>query len=464
MNPLCAFVPNLIDSASGLEMMYAFRWSWMLDGWIVLVGALAAVSACLLGNFLVLRKMSMLGDAITHAVLPGIAVAFLVSQSRSSVPMFIGAIVVGLLTAMFTEWIRGFGGVDEGASMGVVFTSLFALGLVILVQTADQVDLDPDCVLYGSIEMVPLDTVAVGGRQIPRAAIVLSVVTLINAAFVVAFFKELRLTSFDPSLADTMGFPAKWMHYALMVLVSVTAVACFESVGSILVVAMFIVPAASAYMLTERLWLMICISVLVAIASSVFGHLLAISVPLMFGFRSTNTAGMIAVASGLLFLVAASFGPRHGVLVKLARRQMLSLRILCDDIVATLFRSEETDHGTIDRSVPDAGPDLAARLFTSRWSLWIALRVLCRRGELVLDESGLVLTGAGRERAKRLIRSHRLWEQYLVDQAGRDTERIHSQAERFEHFTDRSLRDALARQTDGPELDPHGRPIPDEAE
>lgn len=447
-----------------IGMMLAFQWSWALDGWIVLVGALAAVSASLLGNFLVLRKMSMLGDAITHAVLPGIAVAFLVSQSRSSIPMFIGAIVVGLLTAMFTEWIRGFGGVDEGASMGVVFTSLFALGLVILVQTADQVDLDPDCVLYGSIELVPLDMVQFGDWWIPRAAIVLSVVMLINAVFVVAFFKELRLTSFDPSLANTMGFPAKWMHYALMVLVSITAVACFESVGSILVVAMFIVPAAAAYMLTERLWLMICISVVLAVASSVLGHLSAITLPSLFGFRSTNTAGMIAVAAGMLFLMAASFGPRHGVLVKMARRQMLSLRILCDDIVAILFRSEETDHGTVDRTVPDVGPDLASRLFTSRWSLWVALGMLRRRGELIQTGEGLSLTGAGRERAKRLVRSHRLWEQYLVDQAGSAAERIHDQAERFEHFTDRSLRDALASQTDRPELDPHGRPIPDEAE
>ncbi|KAA5540535.1 iron ABC transporter [Roseiconus nitratireducens] len=433
----------------------------MLDGWIVVVGALAAVSATLLGNFLVLRKMSMLGDAITHAVLPGIAVAFLVSESRSSVAMFLGAVIVGVLTAVFTEWIRGVGGVDEGASMGVVFTSLFALGLVILVRGADAVDLDPDCVLYGAIELTPLEMVSLFGWEVPRAAAILGAVTLINAAFVGLFFKELKLTSFDPALATTMGFSAKWVHYGLMVLVSVTAVACFESVGSILVVAMFVVPAASAYMLTDRLGVMILISVVLAALSSAVGHLMALQVPSWFGYRSTTTAGMIAVAAGIFFLVAAAFGPRHGVVVKRVRRIVLSLRILCDDIVAFLFRAQETRAGSEQlRGVTAA--QLTDALFASGVSLRLATWLLRRRGEIRLADGGLVLTEAGIERGQRLVRSHRLWEQYLVDQAGRGMEEIHQQAERFEHFTDRELREKLATQTDRPELDPHGSPIPEE--
>jgi len=131
---------------------------WELDGWIIVAGVLSAVSAALLGNFLVLRKMSLLGDAISHAILPGLAAAFFISHSRNSIPMFLGAVIVGLLTAVFTEWIRGAGQVDEGASMGVVFTSLFAIGLVMIVQAADNVDLDPGCVHYGAIEFTPLDT------------------------------------------------------------------------------------------------------------------------------------------------------------------------------------------------------------------------------------------------------------------------------------------------------------------
>ena len=150
------------------------QWSWGLDGWIVAVAIMCAVACSLLGNFLVLRRMSMLGDAITHAVLPGLAIAFFISDSRSSLPMFVGAVIVGMLTAFFTEWIRRIGRVDEGASMGVVFTSLFAAGLVMIVQAADHVDLDAGCVLYGAIEMTPLDLVKVMGYEFPRAFVVLS--------------------------------------------------------------------------------------------------------------------------------------------------------------------------------------------------------------------------------------------------------------------------------------------------
>ncbi|MCA9021171.1 MAG: metal ABC transporter permease, partial [Planctomycetaceae bacterium] len=177
------------------------QWNWYLDGWIIVAGILCSVATALLGNFLVLRKMSMLGDAITHAILPGLAAAFFISESRSSLPMFVGAVIAGILTALFTEWIRGFGKVDEGASMGVVFTSLFALGLVMIVQAADHVDLDPGCVLYGAIELTPLDTVLINGWEIPRVVVVLSIVLLINLLFVVCFLKELKLSSFDPALA-----------------------------------------------------------------------------------------------------------------------------------------------------------------------------------------------------------------------------------------------------------------------
>ncbi|TWT89342.1 metal ABC transporter permease [Stieleria varia] len=432
-----------------------FAWGW-LDNWIVVVGCLSALAAALLGNFLVLRRMSMLGDAVTHAVLPGIAIAFLITQSRSSLPMFIGAVIVGVLTAVFTEWIRGIGKVDEGASMGVVFTSLFAFGLVLLVQTADKVDLDPNCVLYGAIELTPLDYFVIGDKQIPRAALVLGIVTVINALFVTVFFKELKISSFDPALATTMGISAKGMHYALMVLVSVTAVASFESVGSILVVAMFIVPPAAAYMLTDRLGWMICLSGLIAIASASLGHVAAIVVPTWFGYGSTTTSGMMAVVAGLLFVVAACLGPRHGVIIKAIRRQQLAWTILCDDVVGFLYRCEERANGCAHMST------LSSELFASRFSLGFALRGLLRQGQIRLLTDGYALTEAGRDRARQLVRSHRLWEQYLVTETTAQTDKIHARAHQFEHFTERPMRDELDRVTEAPELDPHGTPIPRE--
>ncbi len=296
-----------------------------IDTWIVVIGALAASSCALLGNFLVLRKMSMMGDAISHAVLPGLAIAFLVTGARASLTMFIGAAVVGVLTAVFTQWISRFGKVDEGASMGIVFTTLFALGLLLIVQAADHVDLDPGCVLYGAIELTPLDVVwrpeFFGHRlEVPRAALVLAAVTVLNLLFVVAFFKELRISSFDPELATTMGIHANLMHYMLMTLVAVTTVAAFEAVGSIIVIAMLIVPAATAHLLTDRLWLMVVLSVLLAIVSAFLGHLSALLVPGWFGFTDTSSSGMIAVASGMIFALVLFFAPKYGVLVKHFRK------------------------------------------------------------------------------------------------------------------------------------------------
>ena len=433
------------------------QWSWGLDGWIVAVAIMCAIACSLLGNFLVLRRMSMLGDAITHAVLPGLAIAFFISDSRSSLPMFVGAVIVGMLTAFFTEWIRHVGKVDEGASMGVVFTSLFAAGLVMIVQAADHVDLDASCVLYGAIEMTPLDLVEVMGLAVPRAFLVLSSVALINLLFVTFFFKELKLTSFDPALATTSGFNASLIHYSLMVLVAVTAVASFESVGSVLVVAMLIVPPATAYMLTDRLVVMIVVSVVVGIAAAVLGHLSALVVPNWFGYQSTTTAGMMAVAAGGLLLSATLLGPRHGILVKFARQQLLSLRILADDVVAVLYRIGE------QQSQPSSNLlDLRELLFCGRLSLRSVLAWLDRRGDVTRVGDLITLTPQGLDRAQNLVRSHRLWEQYLQDQAGVDASRVHPQAEKLEHFTDERLRRRLDTETDAPQVDPHGRPIPNE--
>jgi manganese/zinc/iron transport system permease protein len=288
----------------------------MLDTWIVIAGVLSACSCSVLGNFLLLRRMSMMGDAISHAVLPGLAVGFLLTGSRSSLVMFLGAAVVGVLTAVFTQWINRFGKVDEGASMGVVFTALFAVGLVLIVQAADAVDLDPGCVLYGAIETVPLDTVQLGSLSIPRAVLTLAIVFAINLGVIIVFFKEFKICAFDEELATTLGIRSAWMHYLLMTLVAVTTVASFESVVSILVIAMLIVPPATAYLLTDRLQSMILLSLGFATLSAIGGHWSAMAVPPIFGFSDTNTSGMMAVVAGLLFSFAFVFSPRQGLIAR----------------------------------------------------------------------------------------------------------------------------------------------------
>lgn len=287
------------------------------DTWIVVVGILCSVACALPGCFLVLRKMSMMGDAISHAVLPGLAVAFLITGSRASVPMFIGAALAGVLTALFTQWISRFGNVDRGAAMGIVFTTLFAIGLILIRQAADHVDLDPGCVLYGAIELTPLDTV--GSLGIPRAALVNGGALLGNLLIILILFKEFRLGAFDPALADTLGYSSQFLHYLLMTMVAMTTVAAFESVGSIIVIAMLIVPPATALLLTRKLSTMLAIAAAAAALAALVGHIAAQVIPPLFGFNTTTTSGMIAFAAGLLFVLAWLFSPTEGLIVKKRR-------------------------------------------------------------------------------------------------------------------------------------------------
>lgn len=294
-----------------LAMVHAWT---SFDSWIALAGALCAMACALPGCFLVLRKMSMMGDAISHAVLPGLAIGFLLTESRTSGVMFVGAGLTGVLTAVFTQWVSRLGNVDRGAAMGIVFTTLFAIGLLLIVQAADHVDLDPGCVLYGAIELTPLDTVGIGPWDIPRVIPVMVAVLLTNIVVIAALFKELRLSAFDPALADTLGYSSGFLHYLLMTMVAVTTVAAFEAVGSIIVIAMLIAPPAAALLLTDRLLPMLVLSCLLGCAAAVLGHMGAMTVPSWFGFDTTISSGMMAAASGLLFLAAWLFSPGKGLL------------------------------------------------------------------------------------------------------------------------------------------------------
>ena len=432
------------------------EWTF-LDSWIVITGALSAMACTLLGNFLVLRKMSMMGDAISHAVLPGLAIAFLITGSRESLPMLIGAIAIGVLTAFMVQGISKLSNLDKGATMGVVFTTLFALGLILIRQAADHVDLDPGCVLYGAIELTPLDTYEIFGSEIPAAALTNAGMLLLNGLFVILFYKELKITTFDPALATTMGINATAMHYVLMTFVAATTVAAFESVGSILVIAMLIVPAASAHLLTDRLWVMLLLSLLIALVSAVAGHIFAITIPGWFGFRDTSTAGMMGVAAGVIFLLAFLFAPRHGLVSRTLSQTLLALKITRDDILGFLYRYQEL-------ATPDSAPIKIADLrdglklgFTANIALWD----LKRKGRLIAEGDGLSLSEIGEQEGRGLVRSHRLWEAYLCDRLAACVTDVHLPAHKLEHFTDPAMQSELDRAVGHPGVDPHQRKIPE---
>jgi manganese/zinc/iron transport system permease protein len=431
------------------------EWTF-LDSWIITTGMLSAMSCALLGNYLVLRRMSMMGDAISHAVLPGLAIAFLISGSRDSLPMLAGAVAVGVLTAVLIQAINKLSGLDQGASMGVIFTSLFALGLILIRQAADHVDLDPGCVLYGAIELTPLDVYELWGWEIPRAALTNGIMLLFNLFFVGLFFKELRITSFDPALATTMGFNASVMHYVLMALVAATTIAAFESVGSILVIAMLIVPAAAAHLLTDRLSTMLVISLAIAALSAILGHMGAITIPALIGFRDTSTAGMMAVAAGVQFVMAFLLAPRHGILSKIMAQARLTLRVTRDDILGILYRVHELAGQQLAAVKPD---DLNNALKSKAW-VRLALAQLIRNKMVQRTQKGYALTKAGLQSAANLIRSHRLWETYLCDKMGFCAADAHFSAHRLEHVTDTAMQKQLQSAANYPTMDPHQKAIP----
>jgi len=287
------------------------------DLWIVLVGALVAAACAMVGCFLVLNRMSMLGDAISHAVLPGIVLAFLWTGDRNILPMLLGAGALGLLTAFITDLLHRQGRLPNDASIGVTFTVLFAIGVILVSQYAGQVDLDLDCVLYGEILLAPFDTLNLNGVNLgPRSAWSMAGVTLANLIFITLAWKQLKVCAFDPALAASMGISVVLWHYLLMAFVSMTTVAAFESVGVILVVGMLIVPPNTAYLLTDRLSLMMALAIAFGVASALGGYLLATAI-------NGSIAGAIATVSGIFYALAALLGPRHGVLAKRSTRKHL---------------------------------------------------------------------------------------------------------------------------------------------
>ena len=421
--------------------------------WIVATCALVNVACGTLGCFLVLRRMSLIGDAISHAVLPGIAIAFIATQSRSPLAMLIGAGVAGMVTVVLMHLVQRLGNVAEDSAMGVVFTSLFALGVILIhVSTHGSVDLDPGCVLYGLVEFVPLDTVMVGSMEIPRAALTLMVALGLVIAFVAAFWKELKISSFDPQLATTLGINATLMHYLLMMMVAIVTVAAFESVGSILVVAALIVPAATASLLTNRLLPMLLISAEVGISSAYFGRLVAVQPAI-----NTSVAGMVAVLAGAHLALAVVFSPGQGLLARRITRFNLALRIEREHVLALLWRWNELH--------PDT-PMPRRSMLTALGSGWmgrLALRRLLTRGAVVADaahDMALRLAPGGEDTAQELVRRHRLWEMWLNKRLGVEPTRVHPSADRMEHFLTDDIVKEVVDDVGFTDTDPHGKRIP----
>jgi manganese/zinc/iron transport system permease protein len=332
----------------------------------------------------------MVSDAISHSVLLGIVLAFFLVESLGSPLLIVGAAAVGVLTVVLVEALRSTGLVREDAAIGLVFPALFAIAVILVSRYAGDVHLDTDAVLLGDLAFAPLDRLVVGGWDLgPRSLNVMSVILVVVVAFVALFYKELKLATFDPGLARALGFPPALLHYALMAVVSITAVGSFEAVGSILVVALMIAPPATAYLLTDRLSRMLVLSAALGALAAVAGYWVA-------HWLDASIAGAIASVAGVEFLLAFLLAPGRGLVAAWRRRARQRVRFAETMLAIHLLNHE---------GKPDAAEESRVEHLRDhlRWEPDFAEQIVrsARRRGLVAEREGtLRLTDAGRAVAR----------------------------------------------------------------
>jgi len=359
---------------------------------IIATGALVGVAASLLGTFLILRGDAMLTDAIGHSIVLGIVLVWLATGQASGPVQIVGAAVTGLATVVATEALARTRRMGGDAAIGLVFPALFSIGVLLLNLYARDVHIDAHTVLLGEIGFVWLDVVPVFGVDVPDALLWMAVVTAANLAFVVTLYKELKIATFDRGLAAALGFAPGLLGYALLGLTSATAVAAFDSVGVVLFLAFAILPPAAAYLLTDRLALILAYAAGFSVAASVLGYLLAVAWDVSIG----GTMALVAAA-----ILAASFlaSPRYGLVAQEVRRRGQVEANENRALTVHLFQHERG---------PEAGEEnvLSALRTHLRWGDAKARAVVARCLDArLVERSGqqLLLTNAGRATAREIL-------------------------------------------------------------
>jgi manganese/zinc/iron transport system permease protein len=298
---------------------------------ILLTGVLCASACALIGTFLILRRAAMMADAISHAILPGIVAGYFLADGPSLLFGFLGAALASTITVTLVAALQRSGRVDDNAAIGLVFPAMFALGTVAVSKWFANVHLDTDAVLYGNIEFSNFDRLLINGRDAgPQSLWIMGTLLVLNLLFIGIFFKELKVTTFDAAIAASLGFSPVLMHYALMAILSITTVGAFTAVGAILVIALIVVPAATAYLLTDRLAMMIVLSVLIGAGSAVAGYQMAIEL-------DASISGSIVTMTGVAFLLALLFSPSQGMIARIFRRRAQSAQFALELLLVHLF-------------------------------------------------------------------------------------------------------------------------------
>jgi manganese/zinc/iron transport system permease protein len=356
---------------------------------IQLIAVVVAVACALPGTFLVLRRLSLVSDAISHSILLGIVLGFFVVGNVNSPLLLVGAAVVGLATVVLVQLLERTGLVREDAAIGLVFPALFSLGVILISRYADGVHLDIDAVLLGELAFAPFDRIELWGWDWgPTALVVMSIVLAINVAAIAVFWKELKLSTFDPALAVALGFAPALVQYALMGLVSLTAVGAFDAVGSILVVALMIAPPAAAYLLTDSLPRLLALAAGIGAVSALAGYWLAYAL-------DASIAGSMATMTGVCFALAWLLAPGRGLVAAARRRARQRL-----EFAQTMLTIHLANHEGRPEAVEESRIEHLDRHM--RWEPDFAQRIVRlaeRRGLVRTMGQELELTQAGRELA-----------------------------------------------------------------
>lgn len=401
----------------------------------MIASSLVGIMCGILGTFIVLRNMSLIGDALSHAILPGVVVAFIVF-GYSSFGFFLGAVLAGLIAAVGITWIQENVKTKNDAAIGIVFTAMFSLGVIGIsrVSKTGGVHLDLKDFLFGNI-------LGVSDQDLVMTAVVAVVVIL----SIIVLYRYLFISTFQPVIARTMGISVSAIHYFLMLLLSFAVVASLQTVGVILVVAMLITPASTALLLSDNLKNVLWLSGIVGLVSAVTGLYAAIQL-------DTTPGPAMAVSATIIYLLTALFAPRKGLFSRQLARRAHKVKIIREDILKQILKLSIRKTLTLET--------LAARTDLETGKLHKHLKALAGKGLVRLHGSGIELEKKGKDEANKLVRAHRLWESYLVRQMGLTEEQIHDDAERFEHILTEELLDEVDEELGFPWLDPHGSPIP----
>lgn len=356
---------------------------------IQIIASLVAIACAIPGTFLVLRKMAMISDAISHSILPGLVIGFFITQDLNSPLLILLAALTGVLTVVMVEKIQKTKLVKEDTAIGLVFPALFSIGVIMIAKYANDVHLDIDSVLLGELAFAPFDRLYYDGLDLgPKSLWVISIILLVTLTLLLAFYKELKLSTFDAGLATSLGFSPAILHYGLMSVASVTTVGAFDAVGAILVVALMIAPAASAYLLTTNLTKMIVLACFFGVFSAITGYWAA-------NYLDASIAGSIATMLGIVFLMVYLFAPSKGLFAVLYREKQQRIEVS----LITFILHLKNHHEVVERNVNHLNEHINWQKVRSKTVLNLGLK-----NNLFTIENGIVsLTEKGNKFTTRAI-------------------------------------------------------------